>query len=156
CYRRQAGGAPTGCRRAHFSLSPRSLRESHGARLCSVRCFFLLFTGKRGGIEWVGPRARSLIAAGRPAMLAAVEGGNVVQQAAGANGRDPVTQERIRELTKTMLRKKLYVVLSKGGAAPEAIAEHLPRHLEYMIGLEKKGVLFASGPLAEADGKMRG
>jgi uncharacterized protein YciI len=25
-----------------------------------------------------------------------------------------------------------------------------------MIGLEKKGVLFASGPLAEADGKMRG
>ena len=67
-----------------------------------------------------------------------------------------MTQERIRELTKAMLRKKLYVVLSKGGAAPEAIAEHLPRHLEYMIGLEKKGVLFASGPLAEADGKMRG
>ena len=67
-----------------------------------------------------------------------------------------MTQERIRELTKTMLRKKLYVVLSKGGAAPEKLAEHLPRHLEYMIGLEKKGVLFASGPLAEADGKMRG
>jgi len=55
-----------------------------------------------------------------------------------------VTQERIRELTKTMLRKKLYVVLSKGGAAPEKIAEHLPGHLEYMIGLEKKGVLFAT------------
>ena len=67
-----------------------------------------------------------------------------------------MTQERIRELTKTMLRKKLYVVLSKGGAAPEKIAEHLPRHLEYMVGLEKKGVLFASGPLAEADGKTRG
>jgi uncharacterized protein YciI len=67
-----------------------------------------------------------------------------------------MTEERIRELTKTMLRKKLYVVLSKGGgAAPEKIAEHLPRHLEYMIGLEKKGVLFASGPLAEAD-KTRG
>jgi len=66
-----------------------------------------------------------------------------------------VTQERIRELTKGMLRKKLYVVLSKGGAAPEQIAEHLPRHLEYMIGLEKKGV-FASGPLAEADGQVRG
>jgi uncharacterized protein YciI len=55
-----------------------------------------------------------------------------------------------------MLRKKLYVVLSKGGAAPEQIAEHLPRHLEYMIGLEKEGVLFASGPLAEADGQVRG
>src|SRR5437588_3350202 len=54
-----------------------------------------------------------------------------------------------------MLRKKLYVILSKGGAAPEQLAEHLPRHLEYMIGLEKKGV-FASGPLAQADGQMRG
>ena len=50
-----------------------------------------------------------------------------------------MTEERIRELTKTMLRKKLYVVLSKGGAAPEQIAEHLPQHLEYMIGLEKEG-----------------
>ena len=67
-----------------------------------------------------------------------------------------MTEERIRELTKNMLRKKLYVVLSKGGAAPEKIAEHLPKHLEYMIGLEKKGVLFASGPLAKPDGKTRG
>lgn len=67
-----------------------------------------------------------------------------------------MTEERIRELTKAMLRKKLYVVLSKGGAAAEEIAKHLPQHLEYMIGLEKTGVLFASGPLAEADGKTRG
>lgn len=66
------------------------------------------------------------------------------------------TEQRIRELTKSMLRKKLYVVLSKGGAGPDKIAELLPRHLEYMIGLEKQGVLFASGPLAEADGKTRG
>src|SRR3954451_17004464 len=67
-----------------------------------------------------------------------------------------MTEERIRELTKAMLRKKLYGVLSKGGAAAEEIAKHLPRHLEYMIGLEKRGVLFASGPLAEADGQVRG
>src|SRR5437764_2800058 len=70
--------------------------------------------------------------------------------------RSVVSEERIRELTKSMLRKKLYVVLSKGGAAPERIADLLPKHLEYMIGLEKKGVLFASGPLAEANGKTRG
>ena len=44
----------------------------------------------------------------------------------------------------------------KAARPPREIAEHLPQHLEYMIGLEKKGVLFASGPLAEADGKTRG
>lgn len=65
-------------------------------------------------------------------------------------------EERIRQLTQRMLRKKLYVVLSKGGVDPEQIAQHLPAHLEYMIGLEKKGVLFASGPLSDAEGKMRG
>ena len=65
-------------------------------------------------------------------------------------------EERIRELTKSMLRKKLYVILSKGNATPEQIGGHLPQHLEYMISLEKSGVLFASGPLADAEGKMRG
>jgi uncharacterized protein YciI len=79
-----------------------------------------------------------------------------LKRAAQMEDRMTQTEERIRELTKSMLRKKLYVVLSRGEAAPEKIAEHLPRHLEYMIGLEKQGVLFASGPLAEADGKTRG
>jgi uncharacterized protein len=65
-------------------------------------------------------------------------------------------QERIQQLTKSMLRKKLYVVLSKGAATPDQIGAHLPQHLEYMIGLEKAGVLFASGPLADSEGKMRG
>ena len=39
-------------------------------------------------------------------------------------GEGSMTQERIRELTKGMLRKKFYVILSKGGAAPEQLAEH--------------------------------
>ena len=65
-------------------------------------------------------------------------------------------EDRIRQLTQRMLRKKLYVILSKGEATAEQIGAVLPQHLEYMIGLEKKGVLFASGPLAEADGKTRG
>ncbi len=65
-------------------------------------------------------------------------------------------EERIQELTKRMLRKRLYVVLSKGGATPEQIGALLPQHLEYMIGLERKGVLFASGPLSDAEGKTRG
>jgi len=65
-------------------------------------------------------------------------------------------EERIRQLTQRMLRKKLYVILSKGGATAEQIGEVLPRHLEYMIGLEKQGVLFASGPLPAAPGAAAG
>jgi uncharacterized protein YciI len=64
--------------------------------------------------------------------------------------------DRIRQLTQGMLRKKLYVVLSKGAADPERLVGHLPEHLEYMIALEKKGVLFASGPLSDTEGTMRG
>jgi uncharacterized protein YciI len=65
-------------------------------------------------------------------------------------------EERIRQLTKGMLRKKLYVILSKGGATPEQLGAVLPEHLEYMIGLEKQGVLFASGPLTAGPGKPAG
>src|SRR5262245_56860339 len=55
-----------------------------------------------------------------------------------------------------MLRKKLFVVLSKGGATPEQIGALLPQHLEYMIGLEKQGLLFASGPLSASPGALAG
>lgn len=65
-------------------------------------------------------------------------------------------EDRIRQLTQRMLRKKLYVILSKGRATAEQIGAVLPQHLEYMIGLEKKGVLFGSGPLATAPGAAVG
>jgi uncharacterized protein len=32
----------------------------------------------------------------------------------------------------------------------------LPEHLEYMIGLEKRGLLFASGPLSDGAGPPNG
>ena len=65
-------------------------------------------------------------------------------------------EDRIRQLTRRMLRKKLYVVLSKGNSTAEQIGAVLPQHLEYMIGLEKKGVLFGSGPLTAAAGAPMG
>ena len=65
-------------------------------------------------------------------------------------------EERIRQLTKGMLRKRLYVIQSRGAATPEQLGAVLPEHLEYMIGLEKQGVLFASGPLTTAPGKPVG
>ena len=76
--------------------------------------------------------------------------------AQGTEDRVASGADRIKELTQRMLRKRLYVVLSKGAASAEQIAAVLPQHLEYMIGLEKKGVLFASGPLSAAEGAPAG
>jgi uncharacterized protein len=64
--------------------------------------------------------------------------------------------ERIAALTQRMLRKKLYVVLSKPVVPPEQLRPFLSAHLQYMIGLEKRGVVFASGPLADAERPPQG
>jgi uncharacterized protein YciI len=64
--------------------------------------------------------------------------------------------ERIAELTQRMWRRKFYAVLSQPSATPEKLKALLPAHLEYMIGLEKRGALFASGPLADGEGPPTG
>ena len=64
--------------------------------------------------------------------------------------------ERIAELMGKMLRKKLYVLLSKPLVAPDKLKPFLPAHLDYMIGLEKRGLVFASGPLADGEGPPTG
>jgi hypothetical protein len=64
--------------------------------------------------------------------------------------------ERIAELTQKMWRRKFYAVLSQASATPEKLKALLPAHLEYMIELEKRGVLFASGPLADGEGPPSG
>jgi uncharacterized protein YciI len=64
--------------------------------------------------------------------------------------------QRIAELTQKMLRRKLYAVLSQPSSAPEKLKPLLPAHLEYMIGLEKRGLLFASGPLSDGAGPPSG
>lgn len=65
-------------------------------------------------------------------------------------------EDRIAHLTKGMLRRKLYVVLSKGAATQAQLGDVLADHLDYMIGLEKQRVLFASGPLTTAPGQPLG
>jgi uncharacterized protein len=62
-----------------------------------------------------------------------------------------IDDERIAALTQKMLRKKFYVLLSKPLVPAEQLKPFLAAHLEYQIGLEKRGVLFASGPLADAE-----
>jgi uncharacterized protein len=64
--------------------------------------------------------------------------------------------ERIAALTRNMLRRKFYAVLSQPSSTPEQLKPLLPAHLEYMIGLEKRGVLLASGPLGDGEGQPTG
>lgn len=64
--------------------------------------------------------------------------------------------ERVAELTRKMLRKKLYVLLTKPSVPPEKLKPFLSAHLEYMIGLEKRGLVFASGPLSDGEGPPTG
>ena len=60
------------------------------------------------------------------------------------------------ELMQKMLRKKLYVLLSKPRVPPEKLKAVLPAHLEYMIALEKRGLVFSSGPLTEPGAEPAG
>ncbi|MFZ5691004.1 MAG: YciI family protein [Pseudomonadota bacterium] len=62
-------------------------------------------------------------------------------------------QMKIAELTKGMLKLKLFVIFSQGKGLD--VTPYLADHLEYMIALEREGKLFASGPLGDptkADG----
>jgi uncharacterized protein len=60
--------------------------------------------------------------------------------------------QRIAALTQNMLRLKFYAVLSQPSPTPEKLKPLLPAHFEYMIALEKRGVLFASGPFSDSRG----
>jgi uncharacterized protein len=57
------------------------------------------------------------------------------------------TEKKIAELTKGMLRLRLFVVFSSGKGLD--LKPYLVEHLEYMIGLERQGKLFASGPFGD-------
>jgi uncharacterized protein YciI len=63
---------------------------------------------------------------------------------------------RAAALMQKMLRKKLYVLISTPRVAPDQLKPLLAAHLDYMIGLERRGLLFASGPLTDADGAPTG
>jgi len=62
----------------------------------------------------------------------------------------------IQQLTAKMLNKRLYVVIWKSFGKPDLIRANLEKHLQYMIGMEKRGALFASGPFTPANGASIG
>ena len=62
----------------------------------------------------------------------------------------------IQQLTSKMLNKRLYAVIWKSYGKPDLIKANLAKHLQFMIGLEQRGALFASGPFAPGNGAQIG
>jgi len=56
------------------------------------------------------------------------------------------------ELLAKMLKKPM-IVMVRRFTAPKQVAGHLLAHLQWLIALEKAGLLFASGPFVDEAGK---
>jgi uncharacterized protein YciI len=65
-------------------------------------------------------------------------------------------QRKLAELTGKMLRKKLFMVTFTSKVGMAELFPLLPSHLEYMIALARKGVLFAAGPVNTESGAPTG
>jgi uncharacterized protein len=61
----------------------------------------------------------------------------------------PEKGDHVAELLKPMLKKRLFVALSKAVTRPEQMLPFVAEHLEYMNQLENAGKLFASGPFIQ-------
>lgn len=60
---------------------------------------------------------------------------------------DPMTNETSLEaLQARMLRKRLWVIVTRPVRPREEVKRHLEAHLEHQIRLEKQGILYGAGP----------
>lgn len=59
---------------------------------------------------------------------------------------DHLADREVEALHERMLRKQLWVIMSKRVAAPEEMKKHLKAHLEHQISLEKQGIMYGAGP----------
>jgi len=52
----------------------------------------------------------------------------------------------VEELQARMLKKQLWVVMTRAIAPPQEVKRHLKAHLEHQIRLEKAGIMYGAGP----------
>jgi hypothetical protein len=57
-----------------------------------------------------------------------------------------VTREDLLEASKEMLQKQMYVYFTTPVNGMGPVMENLEAHLEFQVGLEKKGIMFGAGP----------
>ena len=52
----------------------------------------------------------------------------------------------VEALHARMLKKQLWVIITKRVAPPAEMMKHLKEHLEHQISLEKQGIMYGAGP----------
>ena len=52
----------------------------------------------------------------------------------------------VEQLHARMLKKPLWVVITRAVAPPQEVRRHLKAHLEHQIRLEKSGIMYGAGP----------
>ncbi|MFE4174067.1 YciI family protein [Streptomyces sp. NPDC056909] len=57
--------------------------------------------------------------------------------------------ETVEQLLAPMTRKRLFVAINRKTAEDAEIAPYVAEHLRYMVELERRGLLWASGPFVE-------
>jgi uncharacterized protein YciI len=64
--------------------------------------------------------------------------------------------QHLAALRDKMLRKRLWVVITKAVAPRDQLDKVLEAHLMHQIRLEKEGIMFGAGPLSNPDGSPTG
>jgi uncharacterized protein YciI len=59
----------------------------------------------------------------------------------------------VHPLTDAFLGKEMYLVITRPVRSPE-IAKRLPDHLAHQVDLERRGIMFAAGPLYDRDSNV--
>jgi uncharacterized protein len=59
---------------------------------------------------------------------------------------DQQENREIEALHERMLRKQLWVIITKRVATPKEVKKYLKAQLEHQISLEKQGILYGAGP----------
>lgn len=59
---------------------------------------------------------------------------------------DQAANQDIQALHERMLKKQLWVIITKRVAPVDEVRKHLKAHLEHQISLEKQGVMYGAGP----------
>lgn len=67
-----------------------------------------------------------------------------------------LTAKQVAVLQQKMLHKRLYVVFTEPTEKAGQRRKVFPKHIAYQLELERKGILFAAGPIVDENGQSQG